>query len=159
MTVTFGYSAQHKLWVCIPAGAYTGMDIFNVTSGFHYVGDLYNAFKITLVDAIPNTVQSTVVAYRPYKKDETVTNATNAVNATNATNATTATALSSSAGSTSRPVYFSGGKPAQITLTLPAAAITTGFDTAFRTQIVGGTSITPFVGAVRTDTASVTYAP
>lgn len=73
--------------------------------------------------------------------------------------AATATALTSSAGSTSRPIYFSSGKPAQITLTLPAAAITTGFDTAFRISINGSTSISPFLGVVRTNTASVTYAP
>ena len=74
-------------------------------------------------------------------------------------NAATATALTTSAGSASRPVYFSSGKPAQITLTLPAAAITTGFNTAFRTSINGSTSTSPFLGVVRTDTASVSYAP
>lgn len=74
-------------------------------------------------------------------------------------NAATATALTTSAGSASRPVYFSSGKPTQITLTLPSVAITTGFDTAFRTSINGSTSTSPFLGVVRTDTASVTYAP
>lgn len=41
-----------------------------------------------------------------------------ATNATNATNATTATKLSSSAGSNSQPVYFSGGKPVAIGYTI-----------------------------------------
>ena len=91
------------------------------------------------------------------KKDGTGASGTWGISITG--NAATATALTSSAGSTSRPIYFSSGKPAQITLTLPAVAITTGFDTAFRTSINGSTSVSPFLGVVRTDTASVTYAP
>lgn len=193
--VTFGYDADWELWICIPAASYTGLDIFNVTNGFTQI-DLFNAFSISLVDAIPATIQSTQLIYRPWRQSDNVT-AYNALMLTNARtfqiadndatnkgptvsfngtanviinlpstikasltgNASTATALTTSAGSASRPVYFSSGKPTQITLTLPAVAITTGFDTAFRTSINGSTSISPFLGVVRTDTASVTYAP
>ena len=44
-----------------------------------------------------------------------------ATNATNATNATTATKLSSSAGSNTQPVYFSGGKPVAIGYTIASS--------------------------------------
>jgi hypothetical protein len=70
--VTFGYDADWKLWVCIPATAYTGLDIFNVTNGFTQI-DLYNAFSVTLVDAIPNTIQSSQLIYRPWDRGEDVT--------------------------------------------------------------------------------------
>ena len=47
--------------------------------------------------------------------------ADSATNATNATNATTATKLSSSAGSNTQPVYFSGGKPVAIGYTIASS--------------------------------------
>lgn len=49
---------------------------------------------------------------------QSVNYATSAGTATNATNATTATKLSSSAGSNTQPVYFSGGKPVVIGYTI-----------------------------------------
>lgn len=66
ITVTFGYDSANHLWVAIPAHAYTGLDILNVTSGYaNFVIDYGNLFTITRVDALTGTTQLTTTVYPP----------------------------------------------------------------------------------------------
>ena len=70
--------------------------------------------------------------------------------ATSATNATTATKLSTSAGSATQPVYFSGGKPVATTYTL-GASVPSGAkftDTVYTLPIASTT-----LGGVKTTSA------
>ena len=99
-TVSFGYDddAQNNyctLWVSVPAHNYTGADIFNVTNGYTQI-DIANAFEIVYESESTGTVQTTVDCYRPWLRDETVTNATNASNITQ----------SSSTADLARPIWF-----------------------------------------------------
>ena len=98
INVLFGYDSNYHLWVAIPAEQYTGIDVVNVTNGFYQVDSLEGLFTIEMVDSEPTTVQNTVTAYRPWYRNETVSNANNATNATTATNATNATNLLAYAG-------------------------------------------------------------
>ena len=84
ISVTFGYDDVNQLWISIPASKYAGIDIVNATNGYYQVDSYEGLFTITLEDSQPTTVQTVVNAYRPWYRNETVTNATNAVNATNA---------------------------------------------------------------------------
>lgn len=98
INVLFGYDSDWHLWVAIPAESYTGIDVVNVTNGFSQVDSLEGLFTIELVDSEPTTVQQTVTAYRPWYRNETVSDAVNATNATTATNATNANNLIAYAG-------------------------------------------------------------
>lgn len=96
--VLFGYDSDYHLWVAIPADQYTGIDVVNVTNGYYQVDSLEGLFTIEMVDGEPTTVQNTKTAYRPWYRNETVSNATNATNATNAISSTYTTNLLAFAG-------------------------------------------------------------
>ena len=98
INVLFGYDSDYHLWIAIPAERYTGIDVVNVTNGHTQVDSLEGLFTIEMVDSEPTTVQQTVTAYRPWYRNETVSNANNATNATTATNATNANNLLAYAG-------------------------------------------------------------
>ena len=85
--VKFGYTSTSNLWVAVPANSYTGLDIIDVVNGYNAFDSYKDLFTITNVSELSGTVQKTVTAYRPWYRDETVTNATNATNANNAGNA------------------------------------------------------------------------
>ena len=87
-TVTFGYDDDaennyYTLWVSIPVKQYTGIDIFNVTNGYSQITDLSDAFEIVQETTSTGTVQTTIDCYRPWYRNETVTNATTATNLSN----------------------------------------------------------------------------
>lgn len=91
-------------------------------------------------------------------------------------NAASATALTTSAGSATQPVYFSGGKPVACSYTLgksvPSNAVFTdttypvyvkyidgNYTTAYRTQAKGNSSEGGFITALRCNAASISGAP
>lgn len=78
ITVTFGYTSANNLWVAIPAENYYGIEIIDCVNGFAAFDDWKDLFTITNVTSLPSTVQTTITAYRPWYRDETVSNATNA---------------------------------------------------------------------------------
>jgi hypothetical protein len=80
-TIYFGYTGAYKLWVAVPASNYTGADVFGATNGYTQIDDLSEAFTITRVSSLPGTTQSTLTRYRPWYRDETVSNATYAASA------------------------------------------------------------------------------
>lgn len=84
MIISFGYDSNYHLWIAIPADTYSGVSIFNVVNGYQNVSDFENLFTIEVVDSIPETVQTNIEAYRPWYRNETVSNATNATYATSA---------------------------------------------------------------------------
>lgn len=73
--VYFGYTGAYKLWVAVDGGDYTGVDVLNAVNGYQQIS-LDDAFTITRVSALPGALQSTITAYRPYYRNETVTAAT-----------------------------------------------------------------------------------
>lgn len=77
--VYFGYTGDFKLWVAVDGGDYTGVDVLDAVNGYQQIS-LDDAFTITRVSALPGTLQSTITAYRPYYRNETVSNATTATN-------------------------------------------------------------------------------
>ena len=103
--VYFGYESNNNLFVVISGGSYTGVEILNATNGYTEITDkstIGDLFTITNSSSLPSTIQTTdesgvlqsvcdstgaVTIYRPWYRNETVTNATNATNAGNATNA------------------------------------------------------------------------
>lgn len=94
--VSFGYDSDWHLWVAIPAEQYTGLGVYCVANGYYkatVVQTKDNLFSIELVTGMPETLQSTKTAYRPWYRDETVTNATNAASATTAGNVTGTVAI------------------------------------------------------------------
>lgn len=60
--VLFGYDSANHLWIAIPAGGYTGLDIINVTNGYTQITNLEGLFTIALVDSAPTTLQTTIHA-------------------------------------------------------------------------------------------------
>ena len=80
-TIYFGYTSASNLWVAVPASNYTGADVFGATNGYQQISDLSEAFTITRVSSLPGTTQSTLTRYRPWYRDETVSNATYATSA------------------------------------------------------------------------------
>lgn len=74
-TVHFGYTEAYKLWVAVPAGDYTGVDVFGATNGYTQINDLTETFTITRVSSLPGTIQTTLTRYRPWYRDETVNSA------------------------------------------------------------------------------------
>lgn len=84
MIISFGYDSNYHLWIAIPADIYSGVSIFNVVNGYQKVTDFENLFTIEVVDSFPETVQTNIEAYRPWYRNETVSNATNATYATSA---------------------------------------------------------------------------
>ena len=66
-------SAPHDLWVAIPAGSYTGIDIVNVTNGYYQFPEtnLNDVFSIEYVENLSN-IQTTTTAYRPIKLNEKI---------------------------------------------------------------------------------------
>lgn len=78
ITVTFGYTSANNLWVAIPAENYYGIEIIDCVNGYAAFDDWKDLFTITNVTSLPSTVQTTITAYRPWYRDETVSNATNA---------------------------------------------------------------------------------
>ena len=103
--VYFGYTGNLKLWVAVDGGNYTGADIFGFTNGYTQI-DPENAFTITKVGALPETLQETKTVYRPWYRDETVATASKLSN-------------TSKVGDTNKPVYFTaGGVPSAINYTI-----------------------------------------
>jgi hypothetical protein len=69
--VRFGYDSAFNLWVAVPAGNYTGLDILNVVNGYtQFDGNYADRFTITNQTTLTGTVQATVTAYRPAKYNE-----------------------------------------------------------------------------------------
>lgn len=101
--IVFGNYSDNLLWVAIPAGNYYGVDIIDVTSGLNdQVSDYSTLFTIKEGTLPTSALEAkTITAYAPWYRDETVTNATNA------------TKLTTNAGGTYAPVYFTGGVPKQ----------------------------------------------
>ncbi len=69
--VRFGYDSANNLWVAVPAGNYTGLDILNVVNGYtQFDGNYADQFTIAYQATLTGTVQTTVTAYRPVKYNE-----------------------------------------------------------------------------------------
>jgi len=65
LTVYFGYTSVNKLWIAFPANNYVAVDIIDILNAYAQLGSLYNIFAIELVDAIPETVQTSKLAQHP----------------------------------------------------------------------------------------------
>ena len=116
--VNFGYDSDYHLWIAIPAEQYTGIGVTGFTNGYQQVDSWEDLFTITMVDGLPSTKQSTVTAYRPWYRNETVSNATSATSAgkwTTARNFTIKDSDSTNSG-TAASVDGSGA----VTLLLPS---------------------------------------
>lgn len=62
-TVYFGYTGDWKLWVAVPASAYQGLSITNITNGCTKITDrAADIFDISRVSSLPGTTQKTVNA-------------------------------------------------------------------------------------------------
>ena len=98
--VYFGYTANYKLWVAVDGGNYTGASIFGLTNGYTQT-DFSNAITLTKVSSLPGTTQTTITAYRPWHRNETVATSTYAVSAGSAGSSThsNSAAYAASAGS------------------------------------------------------------
>lgn len=69
--VRFGYDSAYNLWVAVPAGNYTGLDILNIVNGYTQVDQNWSdQFTIVNQTSLTGTVQTTVTAYRPVKYNE-----------------------------------------------------------------------------------------
>jgi len=91
--VQFGYDSAYNLWVAVPAAAYTGLEIIDITNGYTQVNqDWSKNFSIVNQSSLTGTVQTTQTVYRPLKYNE------NAVSATTATNANAVGGLAVHAG-------------------------------------------------------------
>lgn len=101
--VYFGYTANYALWVAIDGGDYNGADVVDMCNGYTQI-DPANAFTVTKVNSLPGTTQTTITAYRPWYRNETVSNATTSGSCTG--NAATTSKLLDSAHSwTATEVY------------------------------------------------------
>ena len=80
--VRFGYDSAWNLWIAIPNGSYTGIDITQVTNGYVQIGDLSGLFTIINESTLSGTVQSTIVAYPPWYRSDSVAASTAATLAT-----------------------------------------------------------------------------
>lgn len=73
ITVYFGYDSTNNLWVGIPAGNYTGIEIVSAVNGYtqhEYGNDLNSLFTISNVSSL-STIQSTQTIYPPSKTNHT----------------------------------------------------------------------------------------
>ena len=89
--------------------------IFNYSTDTNYNAGKNETSQVCLPAQAGTIITSATIGSQTVKYANSAGTATNA---TNATNATTATKLSSSAGSNTQPVYFSGGKPVVIGYTI-----------------------------------------
>ena len=74
ITVYFGYDSASNLWVGIPAGNYTGIEITDVVNGYYEHGKglrLDSLFTITQVSSLGGTTQSTQTIQPPSKSGHT----------------------------------------------------------------------------------------
>jgi len=71
-TVTFGYDADYQLWVAFPSNDYCSVNISNVVLGYKRVTDWSDLFRISIVDSLSGTTQTTKTVYRSVRKDETI---------------------------------------------------------------------------------------
>jgi len=77
MDVRFGYDSAYNLWVAVPAGAYTGLEIIDITNGYTQVNqDWSKNFTIVNQTSLTGTVQTTQTVYRPLKYNENAASAT-----------------------------------------------------------------------------------
>ena len=74
ITVYFGYTSPFNLWVAVPASNYSGIDIIDVVNGYVSFNSWEDLFSIEHVTSLPGTTQSTQTIYRPWYRDETVSN-------------------------------------------------------------------------------------
>ena len=70
VAVTFGYDSDWHLWFAIPAEQYSGVAVSLGANGYYSVTDETNLFTIEMVEGLPETVQSTITAYRPWYRNE-----------------------------------------------------------------------------------------
>jgi len=69
--VKFGYDSAWNLWVAVPAGYYTGLDILDIVNGYTQVDQNWSdQFTVVNQATLTGTVQTTVTAYRPAKYNE-----------------------------------------------------------------------------------------
>ena len=76
ITVYFGYDSAFNLWVGIPAGNYTGIEITDAVNGYNAHGKglrLDSLFTITQVSSLGGTTQSTQTIQPPSKSGHTHT--------------------------------------------------------------------------------------
>ena len=75
ITVYFGYDSAWNLWVAIPGGSYTGIEITNACNGYTQVigPDLSSLFTISAVDSLSGTIQSTQTIQPPSRLGHTHT--------------------------------------------------------------------------------------
>lgn len=76
MTVYFGYDSVYNLWVGIPASSYTGIDIIDVTNGYQAFDSYKDLFTISNVSSLGGTTQVTQTIYRPWYRNERVSEST-----------------------------------------------------------------------------------
>ena len=74
VTVHFGYDSVWNLWVAVPAGHYTGMEICNIANGYQDAGNLSNIFSITNQGSLTGTIQTTRTIYTSSYKLNTARN-------------------------------------------------------------------------------------
>lgn len=88
ITVYFGYDSINHLWVGISGGNYTGVEIIECCNGYNQTGGTSisgngnqqaltpgNLFTISNVSSLGGTIQSQQTIYRPWLRNETVSNA------------------------------------------------------------------------------------
>ena len=75
--VRFGYDSSSNLWVAVPAGNYTGLEIINIANGYVQVDHNWaNNFTIINETSLTGTVQTMQTVYRPLKYNENASTAT-----------------------------------------------------------------------------------
>ena len=124
--VNFGYDSDYHLWVAIPAQRYTGIGVTSFTNGYQQVSSWEDLFTITMVDGLPSTKQSTVTAYRPWYRNETVSNATSATSAGKWTTARNFTIKDSDSTNSGTAVSVDGSAAATLLLPSTIKASLTG---------------------------------
>lgn len=80
ITVQFGYDSAWNLWVAVPAAAYTGLEIIDITNGYSQVNqDWSKNFTIVNQTSLTGTVQYTQTVYRPLKYNESAASSTSLI--------------------------------------------------------------------------------
>ena len=76
VNVTFGYDADGRVWVAIPANHYAGILVTDVTNGFQQVSDMHNLFEIVYEATLSGTVKTILTASRHATIADNVASAT-----------------------------------------------------------------------------------
>lgn len=160
MTVYFGYDSDWNLWVAIPAGNYTGIEIVDVVNGYTQI-DYNDLFTISNVSSLTGTTQTNTTIYPPVQRTaSSIGSTTKGIYVNSSGNATAMTySLSSTvnSGTANKLAYYSGANAiSAYTTTVGGAAkpmyLNGGVPTACSSTV--GSGIKPVYMSSGTITAS-----